>query len=88
MMIAALPEGIINPACVSNVQAIIRRIGILRAQADTLFVEAERVEKFQRACTASRNADGAAIWQRIANAYRTEAEACAFLADKLAGPRS
>lgn len=70
-----------------NVQARIRRAGIMQAQADTLFVEAERIERFRSACAASNNPDGAAIWQRIANAYRTEAEACVFEADKLVGAR-
>ncbi|KAA8387068.1 hypothetical protein FOH24_07170 [Acetobacter tropicalis] len=70
-----------------NVQALIRRAGLMRAMADTLFVEAERIERFRSACAASNNPDGAAIWQRIANSYRTEAEACVFEADKLTGAR-
>lgn len=77
-----------TPASIlQNVQALIRRADRMRAMADTLFVEAERIERFRRACAASNNPDGAAIWQRIANAYRTEAEACVFEADRLTGAR-
>lgn len=70
-----------------NIQARIRAAGILRAQADTLFIESDRLENYRRNCAASNNPRGAAIWQRLANHFRTEAEACVFEADKLVGAR-
>lgn len=72
---------------VPNLKPRMRRATVLHAQAEALFAEADRVECFRRACVASSNPDGAAIWQRIVNVYRTEAEACIFQADKLIGVR-
>lgn len=62
-----------------------RRVGILRAMADTFFVKADEMERFRRACAASNNLDGAAAWQRLANQTRTEAERFVFQADKMEG---
>lgn len=68
--------------------AAARRVGLLRAMADTLFIEADRIEGFRRACAASSNPDGEACWKRIAHAYRTEAEGFSKQADQLKGRRA
>lgn len=62
-----------------------RRVGLLRAMADTLFIEADRIDGFRRACAASGNPDGEACWKRIAHAYRTEADGFSKQADQLQG---
>lgn len=69
-------------------QTRISRADQLHAQADTLFVAAERIEQFSRACAASNNPEGSACWQRIAKTYLTEAEAFAAEAAKITGKRS
>lgn len=43
-------------------QTRISRADQLHAQADTLFVAAERIEQFSRACAASNNPEGSACW--------------------------
>ncbi|GAN61571.1 hypothetical protein ACI01nite_25360 [Acetobacter cibinongensis] len=69
-------------------QIRINRADQLHAQADTLFVAAERIEQFSRACAASNNPEGSACWQRIAKIYLIEAEAFAVKAEKITGKRS